>query len=78
MRAFVCLTVQSDDGTVESFGICAPDRASALAVGTATVTNQTANPSRVVGILTQEEVTGMGMLLAAGRAGLSARSSIKA
>ena len=78
MRAFVCLTIQSEDGALQAFGVCAPDRAAALANAIVMISNQPASSSRIVGVLTQEEVTGMGMLLAAGRAGLSTLSSIEA
>lgn len=75
MRAFVCLTTQSDNDTLGAVAVCAPDRASALASGIATLSN---GSSHVVGVLTQEEVSGMGMLLAASREVLSAASSIEA
>lgn len=78
MRAFVCLTIQSDDGALQAFGVCAPDRAAALANAIVMITNQPAHSSQIVGVLTQEDVTGMTMLLAAGRAGLSALTSIEA
>lgn len=78
MRAFVCLTIQSDEGALVAIGVCAPDRTTALANATSTLAKQHGSAARVVGVLTQEDVTGMGMLLAAGRAGLSAKSSIEA
>lgn len=71
MRAFVCLTTQSDDGSLGAFAVCAHDRASALATAIAMHSEQSDGSSRVVGVLTQEEVTGMGMLLAASRASRS-------
>ena len=78
MRAFVCLTTQSDDGALVAFAICAHDRATALANAISMLANQQGISARVVGVLTQEEVTGMGMLLAAGRAGMSALTHIEA
>lgn len=71
MRAFICLSTPSIDGLLGAFIICAHDRASALAIGTAMLNEQSDGSCLVVGVLTQEEVSGMGMLLAAGRASLS-------
>ena len=78
MRAFVCLTTQSEDGALAAFAICAHDRATALANAISMLAKQQGISARVVGVLTQEEVTGMGMLLAAGRAGMSALTHIEA
>lgn len=78
MRAFVCLTTQSDNDTLGAFAVCAHDRASALASGIAMLSQQSDGSSHVVGVLMQEEVSGMGMLLAAGRASMSAKTEIEA
>lgn len=78
MRAFVCLTTQSNERALAAIGICAPDRATALANATSKVAEQHGTAQRVLGVLTQEEVTGMGMLLAAGRAGLLAKTEVEA
>ena len=61
-----------------AFTICAHDRETALANAISMLAKQQGNSSRVVGVLTQEEITGMGMLLAAGRAGMSAQTHIEA
>ena len=61
-----------------AFALCVQDRATALADAISTLAKQKGNSARVVGVLTQEEVTGMGMLLAAGRAGMSALTHIEA
>lgn len=77
MRAFVCLITQSDNGDLDAFAICAHDRATALASAIEMLTAQPDRSSQVVGILSQEEVTGFGMILAASRACLPAMSSIQ-
>lgn len=78
MRAFVCLSTQSDNDTLGAFAVFAEDRASALASGIAMLNEPSDGSCRVVGVLTQEDVSGMGMLLAAGRAWTSAVTSVEA
>lgn len=72
------MTTQLDDGDLGAFAICAYDRATALAIAIEMLIARSDGSSQVMGILSQEGVTGLGMLLAANRAGLPVMSRIQA
>lgn len=75
MRAFICLTTIGNG--LEMFALCANDRIAAHEVGLVRVA-QSPDVSRPVWILTQEDVSEMGMLLAMLRSSITALQKIEA
>lgn len=70
-RAFVGLITCATDQAPTAIPVCASDRISALACARETARARGMDPSDIVAILTQEDVTCMGMLLAAARVALA-------
>lgn len=71
-RAFVCLITRATDQAPIAVPVCASDRLSALTGAREAAKSRGMDPTEIVAILTQEDVTCMGMLLAAARVALAA------
>ena len=70
-RAFICLIAREPNEAPLAFAVCASDATSAMERGRQGAAAEGLDLAAVIGILTQEDVTRMGMLLAAARACLS-------
>lgn len=70
-RAFVCLITRATDQAPIAIPVCASDRVSALTPAREAAKARGMDPTEIVAILTQEDVTCMGMLLAAARVALA-------
>ena len=75
MRIFVCLISQPGSAELNAIAVAAADREAAVASCQPAAAKQS-HDAVVVGALTQEDVTSLGMLLAAGREAFAATTQI--
>lgn len=73
-RVFACLVAQPSSETLHGLAVIAASRQEAVVAGTEAAAEKLPG-GVVVGTLTQEDVTSLGMLLAAGRVALEAESN---